>query len=35
VHLGLGVTSSRHTNPAIDLHQLPRFDVVLLSHYHA
>ncbi len=35
VHLGPGVTGTRQTNPAIDLHQLPRIDVVLLSHYHA
>lgn len=35
VHLGPGVYSKRKTNPAVDLHQLPRIDVVLLSHYHA
>lgn len=35
VHLGPGVTGERVTNPAIDLHELPRIDVVLLSHYHA
>jgi len=35
VHLGPGVTAQRVTNPAIDLHELPRIDVVLLSHYHA
>lgn len=35
VHLGPGVTGTRVTNPAIDLHELPRIDVVLLSHYHA
>lgn len=35
VHLGPGVTSTRRTNPAIDLHDLPRIDMVLLSHYHA
>ncbi|KAE8329784.1 beta-lactamase superfamily domain-containing protein [Aspergillus sergii] len=34
VHLGPGVTSTRRTNPAVDLHELPRVDVVLLSHYH-
>lgn len=34
VHLGPGVTGERVTNPAIDLHELPRIDVVLLSHYH-
>lgn len=35
VHLGPGVTGTRQTNPAVDLHELPRIDVVLLSHYHA
>jgi hypothetical protein len=35
VHLGPGVTGTRVTNPALDLHELPRIDVVLLSHYHA
>ncbi|EPE30366.1 Metallo-hydrolase/oxidoreductase [Glarea lozoyensis ATCC 20868] len=35
VHLGPGVTGTRKTNPALDLHELPRIDVVLLSHYHA
>ncbi|TVY46855.1 UPF0173 metal-dependent hydrolase [Lachnellula occidentalis] len=34
VHLGPGVTSTRVTNPALDLHDLPHIDVVLLSHYH-
>lgn len=34
VHLGPGVTSTRLRNPAVDLHQLPRIDLVLLSHYH-
>ncbi|KAF2142252.1 uncharacterized protein K452DRAFT_271115 [Aplosporella prunicola CBS 121167] len=35
VHLGPGVTATRQTNPAVDLHALPRIDLVLLSHYHA
>ncbi|KZF24749.1 Metallo-hydrolase/oxidoreductase [Xylona heveae TC161] len=35
VHLGPGVTGKRVTNPAVDLHDLPRIDAVLLSHYHA
>ncbi|KAF2178592.1 Metallo-hydrolase/oxidoreductase [Zopfia rhizophila CBS 207.26] len=35
VHLGPGVTGTRLTNPAIDLHQLPRIDAIFLSHYHA
>ncbi|KAL3459794.1 beta-lactamase superfamily domain-containing protein [Aspergillus heterothallicus] len=34
VHLGPGVTSMRKKNPAVDLHELPRIDLVLLSHYH-
>ncbi|ROT36409.1 Metallo-hydrolase/oxidoreductase [Sodiomyces alkalinus F11] len=35
VHLGPGVTAERLTNPAVDLHDLPPLDVILLSHYHA
>ncbi|KAI0176391.1 Metallo-hydrolase/oxidoreductase [Hypoxylon sp. FL1284] len=35
VHLGPGVTAERRTNPAVDLHELPAVDCVLLSHYHA
>lgn len=35
VHLGPGVTAERKTNPAIDLEEVPRIDIVLLSHYHA
>ena len=35
VHLGPGVTGTRLTNPAVDLHELPRIDLVCLSHYHA
>lgn len=34
VHLGPGVTATRQTDPAVDLHDLPPIDVVLLSHYH-
>ena len=34
VHLGPGVSGIRKTNPALDLDELPRIDVVLLSHYH-
>lgn len=34
VHLGPGVSSTRRTDPAIDLEELPRIDVILLSHYH-
>lgn len=35
VHLGPGVTGTRRTNPAVDLHDLPRIDLICLSHYHA
>ncbi|OAP63104.1 hypothetical protein AYL99_02331 [Fonsecaea erecta] len=35
VHLGPGVRGTRKTNPAVDLHDLPHVDLVLLSHYHA
>ncbi|KAJ5296129.1 hypothetical protein N7508_010950 [Penicillium antarcticum] len=34
IHLKRGVTSTCLTNPAVDLHNLPRIDLVLLSHYH-
>ncbi|KAJ5971633.1 uncharacterized protein N7479_001551 [Penicillium vulpinum] len=34
VHFGPGVSSERLTDPAVDLHDLPRIDLVLLSHYH-
>jgi L-ascorbate metabolism protein UlaG (beta-lactamase superfamily) len=34
VHLGPGVSGTRRTNPAIDLDELPRIDVIFLSHYH-
>ncbi|KAH7401839.1 beta-lactamase superfamily domain-containing protein [Phaeosphaeria sp. MPI-PUGE-AT-0046c] len=34
VHLGPGVGATRRTNPAIDLEELPRIDVIFLSHYH-
>ncbi|KAK4163330.1 putative metal-dependent hydrolase [Cladorrhinum sp. PSN259] len=34
VHLGPGVTSTRKTNPAVDLDALPPLDLILLSHYH-
>ena len=29
------VTGTRQTNPAVDLHDLPRIDLICLSHYHA
>ena len=34
VHLGYGITSTRLTDPAIDLDKLPPIDLVLLSHMH-
>lgn len=34
VHLGYGLTSTRLTNPAIDLDKLPPIDLVVLSHMH-
>ncbi|KAH9909206.1 Metallo-hydrolase/oxidoreductase [Xylariomycetidae sp. FL2044] len=34
VHLGPGVNAQRRTNPAVDLHDLPALDCILLSHYH-
>jgi hypothetical protein len=34
VQKGLGATTTRLTDPAIDLYDLPRIDVVLVSHYH-
>ncbi|DAA72562.1 TPA_exp: Uncharacterized protein A8136_6365 [Trichophyton benhamiae CBS 112371] len=35
VHLGPGVTGTRLTNPAVDLHDIPPVHFILLSHYHA
>jgi len=34
VHLGYGLTSTRLTDPAIDLDKLPPIDFVVLSHMH-
>lgn len=34
VHLGYGLTARRLTNPAIELHELPDIDLVVLSHLH-
>jgi L-ascorbate metabolism protein UlaG (beta-lactamase superfamily) len=34
VHLGYGLTSTRLTNPALDLDQQPPIDLVVLSHLH-
>jgi L-ascorbate metabolism protein UlaG (beta-lactamase superfamily) len=34
VHLGYGLQTTRLTNPAIELEQLPPIDLILLSHMH-
>lgn len=34
VHLGPGVTSTRRTDPAVELTNLPQLNCILLSHYH-
>lgn len=34
VELGGGLKGTRQTDPAIDIHQLPPVDFVLLSHFH-
>jgi len=34
MHLGYGLTSTRRTNPAVEIEDLPPFDFVLLSHLH-
>ena len=34
VHLGYGLTSTRRTNPAVEIEDLPPLDFVLLSHLH-
>jgi L-ascorbate metabolism protein UlaG (beta-lactamase superfamily) len=34
VHLGYGIFSKRLTEPALDVEQLPKLDLVVLSHYH-
>ncbi len=34
VRLGYGLRSTRRTNPAIDIEQLPPLDLVVLSHMH-
>jgi L-ascorbate metabolism protein UlaG (beta-lactamase superfamily) len=34
VHLGYGLHSTRRTEPAMQLSELPKIDVVLLSHLH-
>jgi L-ascorbate metabolism protein UlaG (beta-lactamase superfamily) len=34
VDLGYGLSATRQTNPAIEIHELPPLDLVLLSHFH-
>ncbi|KAL2052384.1 hypothetical protein ABVK25_007256 [Lepraria finkii] len=34
VYLGSGVTGTRQTTPAVDLHDLPHIDLICLSHYY-
>jgi L-ascorbate metabolism protein UlaG (beta-lactamase superfamily) len=34
VHLGYGLTSTRTTNPSVEIEDLPPLDFVLLSHLH-
>jgi L-ascorbate metabolism protein UlaG (beta-lactamase superfamily) len=34
VHLGYGLHTTRLTNPAIDINELPPLDFILLSHFH-
>jgi L-ascorbate metabolism protein UlaG (beta-lactamase superfamily) len=33
-HLGYGLTSPRQTNPALEIEDLPRLDLCILSHLH-
>jgi L-ascorbate metabolism protein UlaG (beta-lactamase superfamily) len=34
VDLGYGLSATRQTDPALDIHELPPLDVILLSHFH-
>jgi L-ascorbate metabolism protein UlaG (beta-lactamase superfamily) len=34
VDLGYGLSATRQTNPAMEIHELPPLDLVLLSHFH-
>ncbi|MBV9170751.1 MAG: MBL fold metallo-hydrolase, partial [Chloroflexi bacterium] len=34
VHLGYGLRSTRQTEPALGLDQLPQLDLIILSHFH-
>ncbi len=35
IHLGYGLTTTRLTDPAMDMDDLPPLDLVVLSHFHA
>jgi L-ascorbate metabolism protein UlaG (beta-lactamase superfamily) len=34
VALGYGLSATRQTNPAVEVHELPPLDLVVLSHFH-
>jgi glyoxylase-like metal-dependent hydrolase (beta-lactamase superfamily II) len=34
VDLGYGLSATRQTDPAMEIHELPPLDLVLLSHFH-
>jgi L-ascorbate metabolism protein UlaG (beta-lactamase superfamily) len=34
VDLGYGLSATRQTNPAIEIHELPPLDLIVLSHFH-
>jgi L-ascorbate metabolism protein UlaG (beta-lactamase superfamily) len=34
VDLGYGLSATRQTDPALNIHELPPVDLVLLSHFH-
>jgi L-ascorbate metabolism protein UlaG (beta-lactamase superfamily) len=34
VDLGYGLSATRQTDPALDIHELPPVDLILLSHFH-
>jgi L-ascorbate metabolism protein UlaG (beta-lactamase superfamily) len=34
VDLGYGLSATRRTNPALEIHELPPVDLILLSHFH-
>ena len=34
VHLGLGCSARRRIDPAVDLHEFPPLNAVLMSHYN-